>query len=196
MVAVVALVAVVNCGGHKAVRIATPPETPMTKTTSSTFSPSQRAFMREGMLQAFYRQLAENTRRATAAERTRELRAQRLTSAEPQPVAVAPSPPGACAGTPVGALIAKYFPAEQVAWFSDIAHRESRCTLGAFNPEGCDTSGRTDSHAYGPLQMCLPLHEGFMAAVGCAGKYRDDACTVAAAAALRRSVGRSPWGGR
>jgi hypothetical protein len=36
-------------------------------TTSSTFSPSQKAFMREGMLQAFYRQLAENTRRATAA---------------------------------------------------------------------------------------------------------------------------------
>jgi hypothetical protein len=175
-------------------------------TTSSTFSPSQRAFMREGMLQAFYRQLAENTRRATAVEalqqrgvRARETMPPIAAVPGSTPGAVAPSSgsaqAGACAGTAVGALIAKYFPPEQVAWFSDIAHRESRCTLGAFNPEGCDTSGRTDSHAYGPLQMCLPLHEGFMAAVGCAGKYRDDACTVAAAAALRRSVGRSPWGG-
>jgi predicted small lipoprotein YifL len=69
MLVVCSLVAVLTACGHKAVRIATPPRPTMPKTTtSSTFSPSQKAFMREGMLQAFYRQLAENTRRATAAK--------------------------------------------------------------------------------------------------------------------------------
>lgn len=74
-----------------------------------------------------------------------------------------------------------------------IAWRESRCTA-AFNNENCDRRG---GHAYGPMQLCLPLHDQQYLAVGCEWQadWRDPRCSLLAAKHLRDQAGWGPWGG-
>jgi hypothetical protein len=91
-------------------------------------------------------------------------------------------------------MVREFFP-DDAAWAVRTAYRESGCTAGAVNAgEGCDTSGRTNSHAMGPMQMCFPLHQAIFAAVGC-GDPLDLVCGLKAARELYNRAGRSPWGG-
>lgn len=75
-----------------------------------------------------------------------------------------------------------------------VAMRESRCTAGAVNNEGCDRSGRTASHALGVFQMCYPLHQASFDAAGCNAPL-DAECGIKAAWQLYLAAGRGPWGG-
>lgn len=105
----------------------------------------------------------------------------------PKPAVSAPS--GSC-----WALLQQYF-GDDLAWAQRTVRRESGCTAAVNQHEGCDTSGRTNSRAEGPFQMCVPMHEPTFAAVGCSGRYLDIECNIKAARRLYDSNGHAPWGG-
>lgn len=106
----------------------------------------------------------------------------------PAPSTVA-APSGSC-----WALLQRYF-GDDLAWAQRTVRRESGCTAAVNQHEGCDTSGRTNSRAEGPFQMCVPMHEPTFAAVGCSGRYLDIECNIKAARRLYDSNGHAPWGG-
>lgn len=100
---------------------------------------------------------------------------------------------GASCPGQMGELLAQYFP-EALDWATRTVKRESGCNPRAVNNEGCDTSGRTNSHALGAAQMCYPLHADIFAAVGCSDPL-DAECGVKAFRRLYDGAGRAPWGG-
>src|SRR5207302_1107746 len=92
--------------------------------------------------------------------------------------AIAGSSSGSGCGGVVGDLLARYF-GDVLAWATRIVKRESHCTPGAVNHGGCDASGRTNSHAMGLAQICMPLHQAVFAAIGCSDQL-DAECGVRA----------------
>lgn len=125
---------------------------------------------------------------------------QNATAGVRRPAGVIPSPnveqSAPAAAPPAGlceSLLATYF-ADDYRWAHRVVMRESRCTPSAVNYEGCDTSGRTNSHAMGLFQMCYPLHEASFVAAGCQEPL-DAECNVRAARKLYDRSGRAPWGG-
>jgi hypothetical protein len=108
------------------------------------------------------------------------------------PYSLAPSPPAATSSS-CEQLVRATFP-DDPDWAYAVAIRESGCTFGAINNEGCDSSGRTDSHAYGAAQICLPLHARQFEAVGCQWtQWRDLGCYMRAWRHLYDEAGRGPW---
>lgn len=107
-----------------------------------------------------------------------------------RPPAAAPSMPDSeCAG-----LVEKYF-GDVLDWAMRVVNRESGCNPGVINwREGCDSSGRTDSHAYGVFQLCWPMHQATFDAVGCSQPL-DAECNIRAARRLYDEQGPAPWGG-
>lgn len=91
-------------------------------------------------------------------------------------------------------LLRAYF-SDVYDWALHIVERESNCTPGAVNyREGCDTSGRTVSHAEGYWQLCWPLHAALAARAGCSDPLDGD-CNMRMARVLYDEAGRAPWGG-
>jgi hypothetical protein len=104
-----------------------------------------------------------------------------------------PSPPPAVSSSSCEQLVRATFP-DDPDWAYAVAMRESRCTFGAINNAGCDSSGRTDSHAYGAAQICLPLHQRQFEAVGCQWtQWQDLGCYMRAWRHLYDEAGTQPW---
>ena len=115
------------------------------------------------------------------------------TSAAPS-AAFAPSIASVMAPSDCEGLLHHYF-GDVYSWALHIVTRESRCTPGAVNyREGCDTSGRTQSHAEGYWQICWPQHSALAARAGCSNPLDGD-CNMRMARALYDEEGRGPWGG-
>lgn len=95
-----------------------------------------------------------------------------------------------------GQALVQYFGYNETPKADAIMWRESRCVPTAVNTRaGCDSSGRTNSHAQGLMQMCVPLLDAQFDAVGCHLNYLDGICNIRAAKHLRDQVGWGPWGG-
>ncbi len=89
----------------------------------------------------------------------------------------------------------QYFGTSEAPRADQITWHESRCIPGVTNPLGCDGSNRTNSHAKGLMQICVPLNDQDFDAVGCHQNYFDGVCNIRAAKHLRDRNGWSPWNG-
>lgn len=117
------------------------------------------------------------------------------TAASPAAVSIAAVPSSNGCAPDVAALVEQTFGADAGWWFQVVIPRESHCEPGAVNwREGCDTSGQTNSHAVGLVQICMPQHRAAFAAVGCSD-WHDLVCYVKAWKYLVDTEGRRPWGG-
>jgi hypothetical protein len=90
-----------------------------------------------------------------------------------------------------GSLLVRYF-GDVLAWAQRIVQRESGCDPGAYNPAGCDSSGRTNSHAEGFWQICVPLNAWAFSRAGCSSPLEGD-CNMRAARVMFDTEGESPW---
>lgn len=193
-----------GCGGALP-RVQMQPEKTAVETTSDTLmSPAERVatdhYVRMMMVKnavrlaqvrdTYARLLWDAAALKNAEAVNAQVRAEQATSYRPP--ATAPAPLILNAGS-CEQLVAKYFP-DDTAWAERIAQRESHCTAGAVNNEGCDTSGRTNSHALGVFQLCYPLHQAAFDTAGCNHPLELE-CGIRAARALYDSAGRGPWGG-
>lgn len=90
-------------------------------------------------------------------------------------------------------LLRQYF-GDVLDWATRVINRESHCSAVVNQREGCDTSGRTNSRAMGPWQICWPLHGSLAGVVGCSDPMELE-CNMKMARALYDAAGRRPWGG-